>query len=493
MKLNTRSFGFKLWIYFVLFTALIFTVLWLLQTVFLQSFYNAMLISNTKQTAEQIISGSSEPGINSTIDTLAHKNSLLVFVTKTDGTILYSSDAFKETKGHGKNGNGFGEKKLDKHSFRSLPEYYDSFLAALQGSDSGTTEFYTDNYFAYGAYIDYYDSDEQSVLYVVASIDPVGASVTVISIMLVWVTILSLIIGFLLSWLIARKFAVPVKKLSEKAKRLGENDYTAEFKKGLCSELDDLNETLDKTNCKLIESRNYQMELLADVSHDLRTPLTMIKGYAEMVRDISREDEAQCTKDIDVIIKEADRLTALVNEIMEYSELKTRNMKLNQSENSDGSGISELTEHSRVDLSSLVKKTADSFDSLYKHQGYIIEENIESNVFTPGLQSRLERALYNLVDNAVRHTRDSRKVRITLRKEGTKAIVEVRDFGSGIPDSEIDHIWDRYYTSRMRQGKGVSGIGLAIVKQTTELHNGRCYARNEPDKGCTFVIELPLC
>lgn len=492
MKLNTRSFGFRLWVYFIFFTALIFTVLWLLQTVFLQSFYNAMIISNTKQTAQEIISKSMQTDIDSIIDRLAHNNSLLVFITDTDGNVLYSSDAFKDIKNRGKNGFGSVERKADKHSFRSLPDNYENFMQVLNTSDSSEAEYYDESLYVCGGYIDYYNSDEKAVLYVGATIDPVGASVTVISMLLVWVTILSVIVGLALSWFIAKRFGTPVKRLSVKAKKLGEDDYHTGFKKGFCSELDDLNDTLDKTNAKLIESRNFQMELLADVSHDLRTPLTMIKGYAEMVRDISREDEQQCAEDIAVIIKEADRLTALVNEIMEYSELKTCSKEAILSGSNKDSAVSGASPINKADLSAIARKTADNFYSLYKHQGYTIEQNIQDGIFTVGIESRLERAVYNLMDNAVRHTGDSKKVCISLRSANGKALVEVQDFGAGIPESETEHIWDRYYTSRMRQGKGVSGLGLAIVKQTVELHNGKCYVHSLPGKGTTFTIELPL-
>ncbi len=482
--------------YFILFTALIFTVLWLLQTVFLQSFYNAMIVSNTRQTADEIIRNGSKSDIDSTIDLLARNNSLLVFITDTDNNVLYSSDAFKEVKGHGRNNNNIDEKKSGRHSYRSLPENYDYFMQALKSSDSDTAEYFDDSFYIYGGYFDYYYSGEKAVLYVGATIDPVGSSVTIISIQLMWVTVLSLIAGLALSWLIAKRFASPVKRLSVKAKKLGEDDYDPDFRKGFCSELDQLNDTLDKTNDKLIESRNFQMELLADVSHDLRTPLTMIKGYAEMVRDISREDEQQCAEDIAVIIKEADRLTALVNEIMEYSELKTCSKEALIPHTSGGHGETAVLGASgtrRIDLSAAVRMTADNFNSLYKHQGYIIEQKVQDGIFTNGIEGRLERALYNLMDNAVRHTGESKRVSITLRTAENKALIEVQDFGAGIPESEIEHIWDRYYTSRMRHGKGVSGLGLAIVKQTVEMHSGRCYVKSEAGKGSTFSIELPLC
>jgi len=202
----------------------------------------------------------------------------------------------------------------------------------------------------------------------------------------------------------------------------------------------------------------------------------MIKGYAEMIRDISWEDEKQCSEDVAVIIKEADRLTALVNEIMEYSELKSDGRK---------------EDFTKTDLSSLVKMTAVSFENLKKPDGITVEKNIQENIFINGSESRLERALYNLMDNAARYTDDSKKINISLSSENGRAVISVRDYGSGIPENELEHIWDRYYTTRMRKGKGVSGLGLAIVRQIAQMHGGNCYARSEHGNGSIFIIDLP--
>lgn len=478
LRLKPKSFGFRLWSYFVLFTAFIFTILWLLQTVFLQSFYDSMIISNTKNAAENIISDGKNENINDIIDELSHKNSVLVFVTDTDGNILYTSDEFSgmRKRGFNEENNEMKTRKADKHSggYRSLPNNYSEFLEKL--SENNIVEIRSENYYVYGSYMDYYRTEEKAVLYIGAVIDAVGASVTIISMQLVWVTVLSVIAGFVLSWFMSRRFSVPVAHLSQKAKLLGEKKYSPEFKKGFCTELDELSDTLDKTNEKLNESRAFQTELLANVSHDLRTPLTMIKGYAEMIRDISWEDEKQCSEDVAVIIKEADRLTALVNEIMEYSELKSDGRK---------------EDFTKTDLSSLVKMTAVSFENLKKPDGITVEKNIQENIFINGSESRLERALYNLMDNAARYTDDSKKINISLSSENGRAVISVRDYGSGIPENELEHIWDRYYTTRMRKGKGVSGLGLAIVRQIAQMHGGNCYARSEHGNGSIFIIDLP--
>lgn len=478
MKIKTNSFKFKLWIYFIVFTAMIFIVLWLLQTVFIQSFYNSMVISNTRTAAQSIINSSSCEDINDTIDSLTRDNTILVFITDEEGNTIYSSDEFKGMKGRfhsgsndepeRKNGRQYGE-------YRSLPVIYEEFLPRFLESEDETAEYSDDGFYIYGTYIDYYGAEGRSVLLVGATIDAVGSSVTVISMQLVWVTILSLIVGFVLSWFIARKFAAPVDRLSKKASKLGEKDYSEDFGKGFCSELDGLSDTLDRTNEKLRRSQDFQMELLANVSHDLRTPVTMIKGYAEMIRDISWEDEKQCEKDLNVIIKEADRLSALINEIMEYSELKSE------------FSVCDLVE---TDLSRVVRKAADSFTALCTPEGITVGQSIEDGITVNGNGSRLERLLFNLMDNAARHTGESKKIDVSLKKADNEAVIEVTDYGKGIPESEIDHIWDRYYTSRQRNGKGVSGLGLAIVKQLTEMHGGSCSVVSQEGKSCTFVIKI---
>ena len=480
MKRKTNSFRKKLLSWFMFFTVVIFTVLWLLQTVFLQKFYNGMIIRNTVKVADKISTESQSSDITSYIDDISRSNSILVFVTDTDGNIMYSSDEYK--KGHKfkderlempYNGNG---KEMRFH-YRELPENYTEFLSAVNASDSGEAELQNDDIYGYGRLIDFYGSDEKAVLYVGTTLNAVGSTARIIRIQLIWVTLLSIIIAFVLALFMSKSFSKPVSQLNEKAHKLGEKDNDAEFSEGFCTELDELNKTLDTTSEELKKNREFQNELLANVSHDLRTPLTMIKGYAEMIRDISREDEKQCAEDVAVIVEETDRLTALVNEILEYSELQM----------SDSEAVM-----NDVDLSETVASVADSFDKLYSKDGYVFERNITDDIHIKGNISRLKRAIYNLLDNAVRHAGEDKWIGITLRTDNDKAIIEISDHGSGIAPEELEHIWDRYYTKRQRSGKGVSGLGLAIVKQIVSQHNGVCKAESEVGAGSVFSIELSI-
>ena len=456
------------------FTVVIFTVLWLLQTVFLQKFYNGMIIRNTINVAEKISEESCNSDITSYIDDVSRSNSILVFVTDTDGNIIYSSDEYK--KGH-KNRlkNDRTDLRNEHQQYRELPENYSEFLSELNSSADGIAELQTDESYVYGRLIDFYGSDGKAVLYIGTTLNAVGSTARIIRIQLVWVTLLSIIIAFVLALFMSKSFSKPVSQLNEKAHKLGENDNNVDFNKGFCMELDELNKTLDTTSEKLKKSKDFQNELLANVSHDLRTPLTMIKGYAEMIRDISREDEKQCAEDVAVIVEETDRLTALVNEILEYSELQ-----MSDSE----------TVMNDVNLSETVTSVADSFEKLYSKDGYIFERIIADDIHIKGNVSRLQRAIYNLLDNAVRHAGEDKLVGITLKTDNEKAIIEISDHGSGIAPDELEYIWDRYYTKRQRNGKGVSGLGLAIVKQIVSQHNGVCKADSDVGAGSIFSIEL---
>lgn len=474
MKSKTSSFQKKLLRYFILFTAVIFTVLWLLQTVFLQRFYDGMLIRNTVAAADSIAAKSGSSSLTDDIDEISRENSILVYLTDTDGKILYSADTFKKMQ---KKQDDFGGEffRGDHMHYRELPENYGAFLQALRNSGDGTAAIRTEDQYVYGRYIKL--GDEDAVLYLGTMLGAVGSAAQIIRTQLLWVTLLSVAVGFVLAWFLSRNFAKPIAQLTEKAHALGDHQQDLPFAAGFCTELDELNDTLDRTSEKLKQNREFQNEFLANVSHDLRTPLTMIKGYAEMIRDISRADEAQCAADVAVIVDESDRLTALVNEILEYSELQMTDQE-------------PVTEP--VNLSEIVTSVADSFENLYAKDGFTFAREIAENLTVSGNASRLQRAVYNLLDNAVRHAGDDRWIGVKLFRQDDAAVIEIADHGSGIAPEDLERIWEKYYTRRMRSGKGVSGLGLAIVKQTVQLHHGTCDVRSQPEQGSIFRITLPV-
>ena len=476
---KTGTFRTKLWLYFVMFSVIIMAMLWLLQTVFFQSLYNRMLAKNTRTAAEEIAAAAGGENLGDVIDRLSAEDSLLVFVTDTEGNILYSSDSYKsyyragEHEGGGESNPYHKGKTLSWQTaaYRNLPDGYQDFLNELARSPEGKTESFSDTRYVYGKQIRLADKSE-AVLYTSTALGGLGAAVSVLKLQLFWVTVLSLLIAFGIAWVLARKFSVPVSCLSSKAKMLSGEDYKNNFEKGFCRELDELSDALDDSAENLTQARDYQKELLANVSHDLRTPLTMIRGYAEMVRDISWEDETQRNADTAIIIREADRLTALVNEILEYSRLQESGYQIKADD---------------VDLTALVNRVADQFAPLMEQEGVRIEREIADGCFIKGDAALLERAVYNLIDNALRHAGEEKKITLTLTGE-PEVRLSVRDYGEGIDPEELPHIWEKYYTSRQRGKKGVSGLGLAIVKQIAGLHGARYGADSRKGEGSTFWL-----
>lgn len=465
------KFRTKLCLYFVIFTIIIFGVLLLLQTVFLQNFYNHMLINNTKSVAEKISDAEEDIEI---IDTLARENSLLVYITDKSGNIFYTTDEYKGSyhiKEDSSSDNPYhknDELNYQKALYRALPYGYSDFLISLE-KDNGETEFQTETLYVYGKYL-----KNGSVLYVSTTLDAVGSAANIIKIQLFWVSILSIVTAAMLAFFISKKFSKPVSDLSEQAKVLGSETFSNNFQKGFCAEIDELENTLIETNEKLIATKTYQQELLANVSHDLRTPLTMIRGYAESIKDFGG-DEKQRNADSDIIIKEADRLTALVNEILEYSELQSDGSKAN---------------FSNINFSNLVKKVTEQFAPLFQTQGGKIEIFLTENLYVNGNSQQLERMVYNLVDNAIRHTGESKKITVTLKKENDCIMLTVCDYGSGIPTEHLPHIWERYYTYRQRKSQGISGLGLAIVKNIVNIHSGCCGVESKVGRGSKFWVSI---
>lgn len=496
MKLRLKSFGMKLWLCFALFSAIIFVALWLLQTVFLQSFYNGMAIQNVQKVAAQIAEQRDSEDLESAIDNFALNDSLLIFLTDWQGNVIYSADqnsfVYQENRTWhtSENGNDNPYRNPDEMlnwqvgAFHNLPQGYDEFLQQLLASDDDHVGYTLENDTAYiygmklsasGAAAGLLGGKE-AVLYISMPLGAVGAAVAILRLQLVWVTLVSLVIGFVIAYFLSRRFARPVSSISAQAKRMANGNFDGDFEKGFCLELDELSDTLGQTADALAQAENYRRELLANVSHDLRTPLTMIRGYAESVRDITWEDHEKRETDLTIIIREADRLTGLVNDILDYSALQAADQSV---------------EWENVDISSAAQNVMKQFEPLCMRDSYTIEAFIEPERWVRGNKKQLVRVLYNLIDNAIQHAGSSRKIQIVVKDLGKSIRIEVRDYGKGIRQDELPYVWDRYFTSKQRQRSGGgSGLGLAIAKEILLAHKAEFGVENESRQGCLFWFAL---
>lgn len=303
---------------------------------------------------------------------------------------------------------------------------------------------------------------------------PIDAVVATLNIGMYIIVIVLLSLSWLISYYVSLKLARPLKQLEQKASLLSKNDPNLVFDVKGYDEVESLSETLNYANKEICKSSKLQKSIIANVSHDLRTPLTLIKAYAEMIKDISGNNPEKRNEHLDIIIKETDRLTSLVNNILEISKLEN-NMEL------------VIT---RFNLSKMVEETVLAFDIL-SNEGYVFKTNVDPNIYVEGDEEKLKQALYNLISNAVNYTIE-KEVTVNLTFNEGKALVEVIDKGNGIPEDKLETIWERYYRDDENHVRSVvgSGLGLSIVKGVFEKHNLEYGVKSKINEGSIFYFVI---
>ncbi len=290
----------------------------------------------------------------------------------------------------------------------------------------------------------------------------------------------SIVLAFVASGLFAMLITKPVTEVTERAKELARGEYDLDFKRDYyCMEMQELSEALDHARVEISRADAMQKELIANVSHDFKTPLTMIKAYASMIIEISGEDKQKREAHAKVIIEEADRLTSLVGDVLDLSKLRA------------GVGA-----HAPAvfNLSDLLYSIIERFDYLTETQGYSLETDVDEERYAYADRERIGQVIYNLLSNAVNYTGADKRVIIRLKECAIGTRFEVEDTGAGIPKENLDNIWDRYYRMQETHKLPVqgTGLGLSIVKGILKTQGCPFGVDSEVGRGSKFWVEFPL-
>ena len=315
----------------------------------------------------------------------------------------------------------------------------------------------------------------QYIFFVNTLLTPVQSTVSTLQAQFFCISIVVIAMAVALAYFVSRKIAWPIRTTNEQAKQLALGNYEVRFDNHEYVEIHELNETLNYATRELKKVEDLRKELIANMSHDLRTPLTMISGYGEMMRDIPGENNAE---NVQVIIDEADRLKNLVNEILDMSKLQA--------------GVQSL-EITKFDIALKVKQICSRVEKLLKGEFDIDLTEMESTVIE-GDEIKLTQVIYNLITNAVNYSGEHKEILIHQKVEEGKYYFAVQDFGIGINKEMLPYVWDRYYKGDKVhvRGKLGSGIGLSIVKGILELHHAQYGVESEEGKGSTFWFSLKL-
>ena len=289
-----------------------------------------------------------------------------------------------------------------------------------------------------------------------------------------FVVVLALIVSFLL----ANRITSPIVNMQKEAIKLADGDYHVSFKsdRQSYSEINDLANTLDDATDKLSKIDELRKDLLANVSHDLRTPITLIRSYAEMIKDISGDNPVKRNEHLDVIIDETEYLTKLINDMQEYSKLQAGYINLNKS---------------NFDIKKTTLHVCDLLDGLLKEKNITLKKKLKS-VIVYGDEVKISEVIYNYLSNAIKHSYDNSKIYITMKDSEDSLYFEVKDEGEGISEEALPYVWDRYYKidKNFRRNENSTGLGLAIAKAILEAHKAKYGVVSKLDKGSTFYFEL---
>ncbi len=468
LNLNFKSIKFKTFLYFVLFAGFLMAVLWILQVLFLNNFYDVMKDEQTQRVAKTIeidYQQKSNSKFLRAVENISNSNDMFIYVVSYDGKTMYFKPSGNST------GAQYYADQIETVNNAMLKKNSDSAYLRIKSADDSK------DVLAYGAVLTA-KNKSPLLVYIFSPLWPVSSTINILTNQLVYVTIISLLVACLMSFYLSIRITRPIRTITRSAERLGRGEYGIVFRGGHYTEINNLADTLTQASIALEKSDMLQKDLIANVSHDLRTPLTMIKSYAEMIRDLSGNNPEKREQHLQVIIDETDRLNSLVGDLLSISRMQSGKMVLHRDDFS---------------ITNAVKSIVNTYKIMEMEEGYTFNFNCRVNFIVNGDEEKIKQVVSNLFTNAIKFAGEDKTVNITLKRRGRFILCKIEDHGIGIAAEELEHVWERYYraSSNMARPAEGSGLGLSIVKEILTLHKAAFGVDSTEGKGTTFWFELP--
>lgn len=482
MKLNKMSIKYKLFFYFAIFAAVVLVMLWLFQIVFLDDFYKQIKMNNIKSSAASIEKNIDSEELDTLLKTIETRNETNIKIFDTDGNVIYSTEVirenildrmqsgeFKQLYQKALQNEGTFFEVFSKDDFMNKPEIDQPF----DGNDFKKPKKDISQSMVYATIVDKADGS-QAFIVLNSAITPVTATVNTLRVQLVYVTVITLLLAISMALFISRRISKPIIKINASAKELAKGKYDTAFLGKGYLEIEELNDTLNYAANELSKVEGLRRELIANISHDLRTPLTMITGYGEVMRDLPGENTPE---NVQIIIDEAKRLTTLVNDILDISQFQ--------------SGTQKITLQ-KFNLTQSIRDILKRYTKLTEQDGYKLKFISGEDIWINADPIKISQVIYNLINNAITYTGEDKTVTIIQSSTNDAVKLEIVDSGEGIPEDKLPLIWDRYYKvdkAHKRAAIG-TGLGLSIVKTVLEMHSAKYGVFSTQGQGSIFWFEL---
>ena len=476
------SIRWKVFLYLMGFVGVLLVLLWTFQIVFLEDFYTAIKVRSIQTQVDTITENINDSDLQNLLDHISWTDNFLIRVVDPSGETLAQA--------------GVSRDEMEVHSDpeqlrRDFARTQDKGVLVedrkinLNKLETGGKKLVFKGevvpmkqpmqLITYREIVQ--KSDGQPVMVVIDSmLTPLAGTVETLRVQLIYISALMVMLAAGMAVLLSRKVARPIVSINAAAKELAKGQYDVTFAGGGYQEVDELAGTLNYAAQELGKTDQLRRELVANVGHDLRTPLTLITGYAEVMQDLPGENTPE---NLQIIIDEARRLSALVSDILDLSKLE--------------SGVQKM-DWQPVALTQSIRGILTRYGCLVGQDGYQIHLDTQEEVWVEGDAVRLEQVLYNLVNNAIHYTGPDKSITITQTVADGWVTVTVADTGEGIAPEQLPLIWDRYYKidKNHRQTAVGSGLGLSIVKGVLEQHHARYGVDSVVGEGSRLWFALPV-
>ncbi|MBE6575590.1 MAG: HAMP domain-containing histidine kinase [Ruminococcaceae bacterium] len=474
----------KLFGFLALFVAVVIALLWVFQTLLLDDFYEAIKRRELIETADAISAQiEQDPDeLEMTVASYAVRHSICTIVYRVEknrARVVANADVISGCLIHHIDSNQRGQ--YYDAALEAGGSYMEKIvLDALGGDAQGPADHLPpagEGNAAGTVYIRLAESaaGDEYVIMLNASHAPVSATVMTLQVQLLVLSAVLLVIALLLALVISRHISRPIAEISRKAQQFAGGEYEMTFTGGGFREVDELAATLNYAAAEVAKSDRLQRELLANISHDLRTPLTMIRGYGEVMRDLPGENTPE---NVQVIIDEAARLSELVGDLLDLSRIRAGTRTLSPE---------------CFNLTEAVRGVMGRYGKLTERDGLAITFDAGEDVYVTADRTMLLQVIYNLINNAINYSGSEKRVTVRQTVEGETVRISVTDTGEGIPADQLPLIWDRYYkVDRVHRRAMVgTGLGLSIVKQILDAHRAYYGVDSCVGQGSTFWFALP--
>lgn len=478
---NKISIKWKLLAGIAVFVVFVLLLLWFLQIVFLDDFYKGSRTVDVKNAAQTVADHIADSNFEELLAQIASEHSMSILITDSSANTLYLVNGFMSSTIH----NLTLAEKLNlyyraKQEGGVLTESFqiesDLYFPPTQSTipHIGGFRREQDEGILYTTVIE--SENDDTVIFVDAQITPVDATVSTLMSQLIWITCILIVVSVLFALIMTKIISRPIVKINESAKKLAKADYEVTFDEKGYKEISELAGTLNYAARELSKIDSLQRELIANVSHDLRTPLTLICGYGEIMRDLPGENKPE---NVQIIIDEAKRLSCLVSDMLDLSKLQ-----------SDAEQI-----HNEVfGLTDMIRNLIQRYSKLMQQDGYVVCFEYDQDICICGDELKLSQVVYNLINNAINYCGEDKKVIVKQTVIEDKVRIDVIDHGKGIAAEDLSYVWDRYFKSKETHKRAVvgTGLGLSIVKKILTLHSAAFGVQSRLGEGSDFWFELKL-